>query len=349
MWTVTRAMWHSRLSGRFSPLSDIFRNFPFLFPSLFCPSSVLPSFIHLLTDVSERIIKSAEIIDRQLVDTKGREFVDRMRSSLPKIHHSDSDENVTAADTEEATKAIYEAWAKRVRFQYCSLIDPSDPTKKQYRHAFDASLNRLVGMDAPRRSLAIAKELGVLTTNLPTAWGSSVFLRVDEDRVDAIKAMIIGPADTPYENGCFIFDIFLPIEYNQSCPNVKFMTTHGGTQRLNPNLYADGKVCLSLLGTWAGPGWIAGKSTLLQVRFFVCLFFATTTPPSNNHSLSNAPLQVLISIQALILVAVPYINEPGWADQGNTAASKAYSADVRRMVLIDAIGNSLRDPPFPCE
>lgn len=34
-----------------------------------------------------------------------------------------------------------------------------------------------------------------------------------------------------------------------------------------PNdLRQDGKVCLSLLGTWQGPGWIAGKSTLLQVR-----------------------------------------------------------------------------------
>ncbi len=28
--------------------------------------------------------------------------------------------------------------------------------------------------------------------------------------------------------------------------------------------FKDGKVCLSLLGTWAGPGWVAGKSTLLQ-------------------------------------------------------------------------------------
>jgi hypothetical protein len=27
----------------------------------------------------------------------------------------------------------------------------------------------------------------------------------------------------------------------------------------------DGKVCLSLLGTWSGPGWVAGRSTLLQV------------------------------------------------------------------------------------
>lgn len=34
---------------------------------------------------------------------------------------------------------------------------------------------------------------------------------------------------------------------------------------MNPNLYADGKVCLSLLGTWSGPGWEKGVSTLSQV------------------------------------------------------------------------------------
>ena len=31
------------------------------------------------------------------------------------------------------------------------------------------------------------------------------------------------------------------------------------------SLYAEGKVCLSLLGTWAGPGWVPGVSTLGQV------------------------------------------------------------------------------------
>lgn len=29
---------------------------------------------------------------------------------------------------------------------------------------------------------------------------------------------------------------------------------------------AAGKVCLSLLGTWSGPGWVPGVSTLSQVR-----------------------------------------------------------------------------------
>lgn len=67
-----------------------------------------------------------------------------------------------------------------------------------------------------------------------------------------MKALIIGPDNTPYENGCFIFDILLGPAYNQSPPQVKIVTTLGGKYRLNPNLYAEGKVCLSLLGTWSG-------------------------------------------------------------------------------------------------
>jgi hypothetical protein len=37
------------------------------------------------------------------------------------------------------------------------------------------------------------------------------------------------------------------------------------TTRADPNLYNCGKVCLSLLGTWAGEGWAPDKSTLTQV------------------------------------------------------------------------------------
>lgn len=140
-----------------------------------------------------------------------------------------------------------EKWATSVRFEYCSLRSPSDET--QFLHAYSDQAQKLVGMDIPRRSLAIAKELAILTTNLPTAWDTSIFLRVDDERVDLIKALIVGPKDTPYENGCFIFDIFLPHSYNQTSPLVKSMTTNGGRYRYNPNLYADGKVCLSLLGT----------------------------------------------------------------------------------------------------
>jgi hypothetical protein len=52
-------------------------------------------------------------------------------------------------------------------------------------------------------------------------------------------------------------------------PQVQLRTTGGGQVRFNPNLYNCGKVCLSLLGTWAGDRgeqWNSDVSTMLQVR-----------------------------------------------------------------------------------
>ncbi|GFZ49786.1 hypothetical protein JCM24511_07189 [Saitozyma sp. JCM 24511] len=276
-----------------------------------------------LEDFCDRIIASAEAIDKSLAETKGAEFVQRMRESLPKIPQGGgaTEERDLKGETDEGLIKIYEDWATRARFQYADLSIEDDGVLS-YRHAYSAQILALGNCDAPKRSLAIAKELAILTTNLPVAWHSTIFLRVDESRVDCIKAMIIGPEGTPYENGCFLFDIHLPLEYNHACPQVKSMTTNGGRYRYNPNLYPDGKVCLSLLGTWSGPGWISGQSTLLQV---------------------------LISIQSLILCEEPYLNEPGWSKDVGTPQSKAYSANVRRMVLIDAMGNNIKNPPHPFE
>ena len=51
-----------------------------------------------------------------------------------------------------------------------------------------------------------------------------------------------GPEDTPYEGGCFVFDLFFPQQYPAVPPLMHFDTTGQGRVRLNPNLYADGKV-----------------------------------------------------------------------------------------------------------
>jgi ubiquitin-protein ligase len=105
-------------------------------------------------------------------------------------------------------------------------------------------------------------ELTAYQSALPVNFGSSLFVRALESRLDLLRVAIIGPEDTPYSNGIFIFDIWLE-DYPHNPPKVQFIN-HGG-RRFNPNLYENGKVCLSLLGTWLGPGWIAGESTLLQV------------------------------------------------------------------------------------
>lgn len=76
------------------------------------------------------------------------------------------------------------------------------------------------------------------------------------DDKDILKgySMIIGPKDTPYENGFYFFEFSFPYDYPVNPPVVKFLNLDGKT-RFNPNLYRNGKVCLSILNTWQGEGW----------------------------------------------------------------------------------------------
>lgn len=59
--------------------------------------------------------------------------------------------------------------------------------------------------------------------------------------------LITGPADTPYANGCFEFDVYFPQDYPNSPPLVNLETTGGHSVRFNPNLYNDGKVSATAL------------------------------------------------------------------------------------------------------
>jgi len=92
-----------------------------------------------------------------------------------------------------------------------------------------------------------------------------VAVRIDAACADLLRACIIGAEGTPYAGGVFLFDILLPASFPSGAPQVRYLTTGGGTWRANPNLYNCGTVCLSLLGTWSGPGWEPGRSTLLQL------------------------------------------------------------------------------------
>ena len=67
----------------------------------------------------------------------------------------------------------------------------------------------------------ISKELATYHNSLPLSYSSSVFVRYDENNVQLIKALIVGPKDTPYENGCFIFHILCD-DYPNKCPKIHF-------------------------------------------------------------------------------------------------------------------------------
>lgn len=89
-------------------------------------------------------------------------------------------------------------------------------------------------------------------------------------------------------------------------------------------MYNCGKVCLSLLNTWSGHGqekWLPKESTMLQV---------------------------LVSIQGLILNAKPYFNEPGYADLGGTKHGEEKSLEYNERTFMHSLRTmvySMRRPP----
>jgi len=168
----------------------------------------------------------------------------------------------------------------------------------------------------------LQSELSGLHKSLPMNWATSIFLCLDESRMDLLKVAIVGPDNTPYKNGFFVFDVKIPPTYPQHPPKVLMRTTGRDSVRFNPNLYEDGYVCLSLLGTWSGPGWSPAHSNLLQL---------------------------FLSIQSLIFVEEPYFNEPGYDNHRNTVWGQKLSGDydrhIRLLSLKWAILDHLEEPP----
>ena len=69
-------------------------------------------------------------------------------------------------------------------------------------------------------------------------------------------AMLEGPENGPYWGGFFFFAVEYPLDYPSKPPTLTFLSGDG-TTRLHPNMYINGKVCLSMLNTWAGEKWTA--------------------------------------------------------------------------------------------
>uniref|UniRef100_A0A182JWR4 UBC core domain-containing protein n=1 Tax=Anopheles christyi TaxID=43041 RepID=A0A182JWR4_9DIPT len=153
---------------------------------------------------------------------------------------------------------------------------------------------------------AVQREHWLLRTALPPG----VWVRTFEDRLDLLSVMIEGPKKTPYEDGLFLFDIQLGQDYPRAPPLCHYISYC--SDRLNPNLYEDGKVCVSLLGTWSGRGTEVWGST-------------------------STLLQVIVSIQGLILVAEPYFNEAGYEKLRGSQQGKENSRMYNEMVLLKMV------------
>ncbi|KAF9542374.1 hypothetical protein EC957_002109 [Mortierella hygrophila] len=152
-------------------------------------------------------------------------------------------------------------------------------------------------------TLRLTKELSEFAKNPD----HQLYLHYDDSNIMNIKAMITGPPDTPYCLGQFEFSLQFPRDYPTNPPKVLALTTNHGRSRFNPNIYAGGKVCLSILGTWRGN---AGEQW------------------SSAHGI----ISILLSIQSL-MSDTPYRNEPGHDLEKDNAKLEPYNQKIRHETI----------------
>ena len=163
----------------------------------------------------------------------------------------------------------------------------------------------------------ILKDLNELERHSLNSHG--IYHNTFEDDLYKLNVLMIGPTNTPYEHGFYFFDIEIPKDYPFSPPKVKYCTQNGKT-RFNPNLYVNGKVCLSIINTWSGPGWTS----------------------------CNSISTVLLSIQALVFIENPLHNEPGY-EKENGVKNINYNILLTYNNFKTAIYKMITHPPLTFE
>lgn len=151
-------------------------------------------------------------------------------------------------------------------------------------------------MNSNKTVMRIIQDVYDFNNNKP----EGIYLHIDKKNIMKQYALIIGPSDTPYFGGYFFFEIDYPQNYPENSPKINFLTIDSRV-RFNPNLYENGKVCLSILGTWHGPSW----SKVMNIRL------------------------VLESIRSL-LGPYPIQNEPGY---NNTKPDHIKSIEYNQYII----------------
>jgi ubiquitin-protein ligase len=182
-----------------------------------------------------------------------------------------------------------------------------------------------------RATKRIVKEIQDLEKSRDLFRENGIYYYYNESDIKKLYVMIVGPKDSPYENGYYFFEFTYPDNYPMNPPVAKYMTQgiiedekkNRFNVRFNPNLYTCGKVCLSMLNTWQGPGWV----------------------PTN--TISN----VLVAIQALVLNENPLENEPGYENlKGDEAKKyKTYNQIIEYANWKISICNMIESPPTEFE
>ena len=198
------------------------------------------------------------------------------------------------------------------------------------KHHFVKELGAFTNYTINNTPKFITKQFEIISRSLPLTSESAIFFRRDPDNVGMFKFAVIPNEDTPYKFGFFVFDVFLPQNFPSCPPTVNHATSRKNNFRFNPNLYSNGYVCLSILGTWSGQSqsekWI----------------------PPNSDGTGSTLYQVIMSIYSMVFSEDPWYNEPGResgiGDSASNIQATSYNKEIRDGTIIFAIINQLKYP-----
>jgi len=88
---------------------------------------------------------------------------------------------------------------------------------------------------------------------------TGIYYFLEDENMTKATSIMFGPKNTPYEFCPLEYSFSIPDDYPFTPPKVLYRTNDGKT-RFHPNFYVDGKVCLSILGTYSGPKWASSMN-----------------------------------------------------------------------------------------
>lgn len=132
---------------------------------------------------------------------------------------------------------------------------------------------------------------------------------LEDDQWFTWRVALTGPIDSPYEGGIFTALLSFPEDFPNNPPEMRFICPI-----FHPNVYPDGKVCISILHP---PG----------------------VDQFNEQESADERWRPIISVEAIILSVISMLGEPNPDSPANLDASKLFKRDVnefnkkvRRMV-----------------
>ena len=139
--------------------------------------------------------------------------------------------------------------------------------------------------------------------------GFSVGL-VDENDFFKWQVIFTGTEGTLYEGGFFKAILNFPKDFPQSPPEMKFIT-----EMWHPNIYEDGKVCISIL-------------------------HSSGYDPMNEHEKPEERWRPILGVEQILISVISMLNDPNENSPANVDAAvqmrkdpEAYKKKVKKLVL----------------